>query len=73
MPSFLPHPHGNTVKLTAAHTVGHAMTTTSVGHCWLKILLFIFEADSCLRKKKITPSSTPTMFQMGLIAAVLAS
>jgi len=49
------------------------MTTTSVGHFWLKMLLLIFKYSRFLLMIKRSPSLLATMFWMGFIIAVLAS
>jgi len=54
----------------AAHTVDHAMTTTSVGHCLQKMLLFNFKGCRSLLIKRI-PSWPPNMFQMGFLTSEL--
>jgi len=59
--------------LHETHTVGHAMPTTIVGYCWLKILSFAFTDCISFLMVKRSLSFPPTMFLMGLTAVVMAS
>ena len=75
MSIFLFNPPGITVKIIrmdCAHMAGHAMITTFMGHCLLRMLLFVLEDFIWLFIAKRGRPLRPTKSQMELIPVALA-